>query len=121
MKECPLKRPTAGSRCGMNPRRPAVCGAVRILGDEDHLGDMDSRSPAQSRVSHRRPDGHQDRGITRDHEVAIGQARTDASTSWRDVERRDRCRADSENTRRASEPQIATDKIREVITAPAAR
>jgi polyribonucleotide nucleotidyltransferase len=47
-----------------------------ILGDEDHLGDMDFKVAGSEQGHHRAADGHQDHvHHLRDHEIALGQAR----------------------------------------------
>ena len=65
----PLKRPTAGIAMGLilEDKRYAVLSD--ILGDEDHLGDMDFKVAGTDRGRHRAADGHQDRRhYRRDHE-----------------------------------------------------
>ena len=59
----PIKAPVAGHRDGPD-RGAATAVAILsdILGDEDHLGDMDFKVAGTRTRHHRGPDGHQDRG-----------------------------------------------------------
>ena len=101
----PLKRPTAGIAMGLilEDKRYAVLSD--ILGDEDHLGDMDFKVAGTERRHHLAADGHQDRRHhRRDHEgrPRPGEGRPSAHPR-RNVEGADRARAPSSaSTRRAS-------------------
>ena len=90
-----------------------------ILGDEDHLGDMDFKVAGTSRGRHRRADGHQDRRaspreVMRD---ALYQARTAASTCsarWSKALAAPRGEI-AQHAPRIETIHIHPDKIRDVI------
>mgnify|MGYP003693626157 CR=1 FL=1 len=103
----PLKRPTAGIAMGLilEDKRYAVLSD--ILGDEDHLGDMDFKVAGTERGRHRAADGHQDRRHhRRDHEGGArpGQGRPPAHPRRDGEGARPRRAPSSANTRRASRP-----------------
>ncbi len=114
----PLKRPTAGIAMGLilEDKRYAVLSD--ILGDEDHLGDMDFKVAGTERRRHLAADGHQDRRHhRRDHEgrARPGQGRPPAHPR-RDGEGARPARAElGEYAPRIETFKIPTDKIREVI------
>jgi len=67
-----------------------------ILGDEDHLGDMDLRSPAPDQGINVAADGHQDRGITEEimkSRARPGQGRAASTSSAKMSKALDRCAA----------------------------
>jgi polyribonucleotide nucleotidyltransferase len=101
----PLKRPTAGIAMGLILEGERFAVLSDILGDEDHLGDMDFKVAGTDRGHHLAADGHQDRGHHRgDHEgrARPGQGRPHPHPR-RDVQGPDRGLAPSSaNTRRAS-------------------
>ena len=69
----PLKRPTAGIAMGLILEGERFAVLSDILGDEDHLGDMDFKVAGTEHGRHLLADGHQDRRHHReDHE---GRAR----------------------------------------------
>ena len=69
----PLKRPVSGIAMGLILEGKEFAVISDILGDEDHLGDMDFKVAGTSRGHHRAADGHQGRRHHRgDHE---GRAR----------------------------------------------
>jgi len=55
----PINAPVAGIAMGLIKEDDKIAILSDILGDEDHLGDMDSRCAAPPR-DHLDPDGHQD-------------------------------------------------------------
>ena len=64
----PIKAPVAGIAMGLIKEGDEVRVLSDILGDEDHLGDMDFKVAGTARRRHRRADGHQDRRRdARDH------------------------------------------------------
>jgi polyribonucleotide nucleotidyltransferase len=79
----PLKRPVAGIAMGLIKEDRGFAVLSDILGDEDHLGDMDFKVAGTEERRHRAADGHQDHLDHRgDHAHRAGQARTAACTSW---------------------------------------
>ena len=75
----PLKRPTAGIAMGLILEGKRFAVLSDILGDEDHLGDMDFKVAGTERRRHLAADGHQDRRHHRgDH---AGRARPGAATA----------------------------------------
>ena len=75
----PLKRPTAGIAMGLILEGERFAVLSDILGDEDHLGDMDFKVAGTDRGHHLAADGHQDRRHHRgDHG---GRARPGARTA----------------------------------------
>ena len=65
----PLTRPVAGIAMGLILEGKDFAVLSDILGDEDHLGDMDFKVAGHLGRRHRAPDGHQDRRYHRgDHE-----------------------------------------------------
>ena len=84
----PLKAPCAGIAMGLIKEGERFAVLSDILGDEDHLGDMDFKVAGTGRRRHRAADGHQDHRHHRgDHEDrACGRPRTAAcifSARWR--------------------------------------
>ena len=57
----PIKAPVAGIAMGLIKEGERVAILSDILGDEDHLGDMDFKVCGTDAGRHRDPDGHQDR------------------------------------------------------------
>ena len=57
----PIKAPVAGIAMGLIKEGDRVAILSDILGDEDHLGDMDFKVCGTDAGHHRHPDGHQDR------------------------------------------------------------
>ncbi len=57
----PIKAPVAGIAMGLIKEGEKIAILSDILGDEDHLGDMDFKVCGTRRGDHRDPDGHQDR------------------------------------------------------------
>jgi polyribonucleotide nucleotidyltransferase len=89
-----------------------------ILGDEDHLGDMDFKVAGTAERHHLAADGHQDRRHHRgDHEGRARQAKGGRCTSSARWPRRSTApRAElGEFAPRIETIKIPTDKIREVI------
>ena len=69
----PIKRPVSGIAMGLILEGKDFAVISDILGDEDHLGDMDFKVAGTVRGHHLAADGHQDRRHHRgDHE---GRAR----------------------------------------------
>ena len=101
----PLKRPTAGIAMGLILEDERFAVLSDILGDEDHLGDMDFKVAGTEARHHLAADGHQDRRHhRRDHEGGArpGEGRPPAHPR-RDGEGPDRgARASSASTLRAS-------------------
>jgi polyribonucleotide nucleotidyltransferase len=65
----PMKAPVAGVAMGLVLEGSRFKVLTDILGDEDHLGDMDFKVAGTEGRHHGAADGHQDQGITpRDHE-----------------------------------------------------
>ena len=96
----PLKRPTAGIAMGLILEDKRFAVLSDILGDEDHLGDMDFKVAGTEERHHLAADGHQDRRHhRRDHEgrARPGQGRPPAHPR-RDGEGADR---GARRTRRA--------------------
>ena len=58
----PIKAPVAGIAMGLVKEGNRFAVLTDILGDEDHLGDMDFKVAGTDRRHHRAADGHQDRG-----------------------------------------------------------
>ena len=56
----PLKRPVAGIAMGLIKEDRGFAVLSDILGDEDHLGDMDFKVAGTEQRRHRAADGHQD-------------------------------------------------------------
>ena len=56
----PLKRPVAGIAMGLIKEDRGFAVLSDILGDEDHLGDMDFKVAGTEQRHHRAADGHQD-------------------------------------------------------------
>ena len=72
----PLKRPVAGIAMGLILEGERFAVLSDILGDEDHLGDMDFKVAGTGRGHHLAADGHQDRRHHRgDHEGRPRQAK----------------------------------------------
>ena len=115
----PLKRPTAGIAMGLILEDKRFAVLSDILGDEDHLGDMDFKVAGTEQRHHLAADGHQDRRHHRgDHEGrARRRPRTAACTSSARWPRRSTAaRAElGEHAPRIEMFKIPTDKIREVI------
>ncbi len=57
----PLTRPVAGIAMGLIKEGERFAVLSDILGDEDHLGDMDFKVAGTGEGRHRAADGHQDR------------------------------------------------------------
>ena len=58
----PIKAPVAGIAMGLVLEGGKFQVLTDILGDEDHLGDMDFKVAGTAERRHRAADGHQDRG-----------------------------------------------------------
>ena len=89
-----------------------------ILGDEDHLGDMDFKVAGTERRRHRAADGHQDhRDHAGDHAGGAGAgARRAAAHPRRDGQGADRARSDvAANAPRIIIINVPKEKIRDVI------
>ena len=56
----PLPRPVAGIAMGLIKEDEGFAVLSDILGDEDHLGDMDFKVAGTDAGRHRAADGHQD-------------------------------------------------------------
>ena len=56
----PLKAPVAGIAMGLVKEGNQFAVLTDILGDEDHLGDMDFQGGRHCRGCYRPADGHQD-------------------------------------------------------------
>ena len=63
----PIKRPVAGVAMGLVKDGNKYAVLTDILGDEDHLGDMDFKVARHRAGRHRLADGHQDRRHHREH------------------------------------------------------
>ena len=103
----PLKRPTAGIAMGLILEDKRFAVLSDILGDEDHLGDMDFKVAGTERGRHLAADGHQDRRHhRRDHEgrARPGQGRPPAHPRRDGQGARRRRAPSSASTRRASRP-----------------
>ena len=103
----PLKRPVAGIAMGLIKEGNGFAVLSDILGDEDHLGDMDFKVAGTAAGRHLAADGHQDRRHHRgDHaRRARPGAATAACISWARWPRRSPAPAPSSaSTRRASRP-----------------
>ena len=69
----PIKAPVAGVAMGLVLEGSRFKVITDILGDEDHLGDMDFKVAGTARGRHRAADGHQGRGHhAGDHEGRAG-------------------------------------------------
>ncbi len=82
----PIKAPVAGVAMGLVKEGERFAVLTDILGDEDHLGDMDFKVAGTANRRNRAPDGHQDqRHHRRDHEnrPRPGEGRP-PSHPWRD-------------------------------------
>ena len=76
----PLKRPTAGIAMGLILEGERFAVLSDILGDEDHLGDMDFKVAGTERRRHFAADGHQDRRHHRgDHAPGASPRRATAA------------------------------------------
>ena len=115
----PLKRPVAGIAMGLILEGKDFAVLSDILGDEDHLGDMDFKVAGTVRGHHRAADGHQGRRHHRgDHEgrPRPGEGRPRAHPRRNGQGARPHPRPSCRPTRRGSRRcQIPKDKIREVI------
>ena len=103
----PLQRAVAGIAMGLILEGKKFAVLSDILGDEDHLGDMDFKVAGTRNRRHLAADGHQDHRHHRgDHERrAQSGAATAACISWAKWPRRSERRAPSSaNMRRASKP-----------------
>ena len=56
----PIKAPVAGIAMGLVKEGEKIAILSDILGDEDHLGDMDFKVCGTKDGHHQHPDGHQD-------------------------------------------------------------
>ena len=77
----PMERPVAGIAMGLIKEGERFAVLSDILGDEDHLGDMDFKVAGTEQGHHRAADGHQDHLDHRgDHEGGArpGQGRPPA-------------------------------------------
>ena len=103
----PLKAPVAGIAMGLIKEGEGFAVLSDILGDEDHLGDMDFKVAGTADGHHLAADGHQDRRHHRGdhaHRARPGEGRPPAHPR-RDGEGDDRARAPSSaSTRRGSRP-----------------
>ncbi len=115
----PLKRPTAGIAMGLILEGERFAVLSDILGDEDHLGDMDFKVAGTEQRHHLAADGHQDRRHHRgDHEgrARPGQGRPPAHPRRNAQGDRPAPRAElGEHAPRIEMFKIPVDKIREVI------
>ena len=69
----PIKAPVAGIAMGLIKEGDDESRVLTdILGDEDHLGDMDFKVARHRDGHHRHPDGHQDRRASRATIIAAG-------------------------------------------------
>jgi polyribonucleotide nucleotidyltransferase len=99
----PLKAHVAGIAMGLIKEGNRFAVLTDILGDEDHLGDMDFKVAGTAERHHRAADGHQDRGHHQgDHAGRAGQAKEGRCTSWARCRRRWRAAAELSSSRRAS-------------------
>jgi polyribonucleotide nucleotidyltransferase len=89
---CPLVRPVAGIAMGLIKEDRGYAVLSDILGDEDHLGDMDFKVAGHGGGHHLAPDGPQDHLDHLRHHEGGARARraTAASTSWARWPRRSR-------------------------------
>ena len=114
----PLKAPTAGIAMGLILEGERFAVLSDILGDEDHLGDMDFKVAGTSNGVTSLQMDIKIAGITEEiMRVALAQARTAACTfsaRWRRRSRRSRAEL-GEFAPRIETLKIPTDKIREVI------
>ena len=115
----PMARPVAGIAMGLILEGEKFAVLSDILGDEDHLGDMDFKVAGTDRGRHLAPDGHQDRRHHRgDHEdrARSGQGRPPAHPrrNGQGAHRRP-CAKSASSLPRIETMKIPTDKIREVI------
>ena len=80
----PLKRPVAGIAMGLIKEDRGFAVLSDILGDEDHLGDMDFKVAGTEQRHHRAADGHQDHlDHAGDHAASRWRRRGMAGcTSW---------------------------------------
>ena len=110
--------PTAGIAMGLILEDKRFAVLSDILGDEDHLGDMDFKVAGTEKRRHLAADGHQDRRHHRgDHagRARPGEGRPPAHPR-RDGQGADPARAElGEHAPRIEMFKIPTDKIREVI------
>ncbi len=115
----PLKRPVAGIAMGLIKEGERFAVLSDILGDEDHLGDMDFKVAGTDRGHHLAADGHQDHRHHRgDHEgrARPGQGRPPAHPRRDGQGARPRRAPElGEYAPRIETIKIPTDKIREVI------
>ena len=115
----PLARPVAGIAMGLIKEGDKFAVLSDILGDEDHLGDMDFKVAGTAAGRHRPADGHQDHLDHRgDHaRGARIRPRPDACTSSARCRRRSTAAREgvSSNAPRITTITIPKDKIREVI------
>ena len=84
----PLTRPVAGIAMGLIKEGDGFAVLSDILGDEDHLGDMDFKVAGTDKRRHRAADGHQDHLDHRgDHAhragPGAGRPRCTSSARWR--------------------------------------
>jgi polyribonucleotide nucleotidyltransferase len=121
----PIKAPVAGIAMGLIMEGDKYAILSDILGDEDHLGDMDFKVCGTAQGHHRHPDGHQDRGpLARDPRAGARAGprgppphpRQDA----RDAGRSPRPTS-AGGTRRASPPSRSSPTRSASSSAPAAR
>jgi polyribonucleotide nucleotidyltransferase len=114
----PLAKPVAGIAMGLIKEGDQFAVLSDILGDEDHLGDMDFKVAGTSERHHRPADGHQDRRHHRgDHEDRAwpGQGRPPAHPR-RNGQGPHRSPAElGEFAPRIEVMNIPVDKIRDVI------
>ena len=102
----PLKAPVAGVAMGLILEDDGDYAILSdILGDEDHLGDMDFKVAGTEERHHVLADGHQDRRHhARDHGKSAGAGqRRPVAHPWRDEQSADR-RAEFSCTHHASRP-----------------
>ena len=103
----PLKAPVAGVAMGLVLEDDGPWAVLTdILGDEDHLGDMDFKVAGTEAGHHLAADGHQGRGHhARDHGARRwSRPGRPAAHPRRDGQGADRGRRASRSTRRASRP-----------------
>mgnify|MGYP001348984718 CR=1 FL=1 len=114
----PLKRPTAGIAMGLILEGERFAVLSDILGDEDHLGDMDFKVAGTERGVTSLQMDIKIAGITEEiMKVALGQAKDGRMHILGEMSKAlDTARAElGEHAPRIEVFQIATDKIREVI------
>ena len=115
----PLKAHVAGIAMGLIKEGNRFAVLTDILGDEDHLGDMDFKVAGTDRRRHRAADGHQDPGHHQgDHAGRAGAGEGSPPAHPRQDDRRRWARAKTEVSQfapRLYTMKINPEKIRDVI------